>query len=337
MPQPRPDGTFSLLLASRAALLQQQQDRQRASPPRQSRPFNNWPRRRAKPEPDERTRADTETQGGAPGSSGAALPSVAGNTDFGSDSVAITGQTGQVSPMAGMDMDRVRDAIEDPARPKRRSDPGGWPVRRTASAAELGGGFWWRRRWFRGGGGFGGGGGGFGGGGRGNFRGFNPGQPHGAIFWIGSNSALNAEPFALNGQPQVQPATGTNRFGLTFMSAPYIPHLTKPSGKDTFFLTLSGTRSSNPLDDYATVPTTAERAGDFSASGLPPIYDPNTGLQFQDPITGKLNVIPATASRPRQPRSSAPRRAHPAQPARLTSPSPTSPAAPRPTATITTC
>ena len=61
--------------------------------------------------------------------------------------------------------------------------------------------FWrgfWRRGAF-GGGGFGGGGrGGFGGGGfgggRGNFRGFNPGQPHGAIFWEGSNAALNAEP-----------------------------------------------------------------------------------------------------------------------------------------------
>ena len=78
-------------------------------------------------------------------------------------------------------------------------------------------------------------------------------QPaHGAIFWTGSNSALDAEPFALNGQSQVQPASGTNRFGITFISAPYIPHLIKPSGKDTFFPTLSGTRSSNPLDEYAT-------------------------------------------------------------------------------------
>ena len=49
------------------------------------------------------------------------------------------------------------------------------------------------------------------------------------------------------------------------MSAPYIPKLTKPSGKDMVFLTLSGTRSSNPVDEYATVPTDAERAGDFSA------------------------------------------------------------------------
>ncbi len=64
------------------------------------------------------------------------------------------------------------------------------------------------------------------------------------------------------------------------MSAPYIPHLTKPSGKDTVFLTLSGSRSSTPDDFYATVPTVSERGGDFSASGLPPIYNPVTGVQF---------------------------------------------------------
>ena len=108
---------------------------------------------------------------------------------------------------------------------------------------------------------------------------------------MGSNSALNAEPFSLHGQSQEQPASGTNRFGLTFMSAPYIPGLTKPSGKDTVFLTLSGSRSSNPIDEYATVPTDAERAGDFSAAGIPAIYDPTTGLQFSS--NGVLNAIPS--------------------------------------------
>jgi hypothetical protein len=228
---------------------------------------------------------DTETQSGAGngvgGMAGAALPSIAGNSDFGGDSVAISGQTGQVSPLAGMDMDRLRDAMETVR--AQGGLPGGQGGGLFGGPAGGGGGF----------GGPGGFGGGFGGGGRGNFRGFNPGQPHGAIFWMGSNSALNAEPFALNGQSQIQPASGANRFGITFMSAPYLPHLTKPSGKDTFFLTLSGTRNSSPQDEYATVPTAAERTGDFSASGLPAIYDPATGLQFQDPVTGKLNVIPA--------------------------------------------
>jgi hypothetical protein len=200
---------------------------------------------------------DAVASAGTAGQTGASLPSIAGNSDFGGDSVAITGQTGQVSPLAGVDMDRLRDAMET-----MRAQNGG--------QGQGGGNFGGGGGLFGGGGpggGFGGGPGGFGGGpggfggGRGNFRGFNPGQPHGAFFWMGSNSALNAEPFSLQGQPQQQPASGTNRFGLTFMSAPYIPGLTKPSGKDTMFLSLSGSRSSSPLDEYATVPTLDERAG----------------------------------------------------------------------------
>jgi carboxypeptidase family protein len=231
--------------------------------------------------------ADTENQAGtasAGAGTGAALPSIAGNSDFGGESVAISGQSGQVSPLAGVDMDRIRDLMET-ARAQGLA-PGG-----QGGLFGGGGGF--------GGGGFGGGGfggGGFGGGGRGNFRGFNPGQPHGAIFWTGSNSALNAEPFSLQGQSQEQPASGTNRFGITFISSPYIPKLTKPSGKDTMFLTLSGTRSSSPLDEYGNIPTDAERTGDFSASGLPPIYDPATGQQFS--TNGVVNAIPAARITP---------------------------------------
>jgi hypothetical protein len=207
----------------------------------------------------------TESAGGtgseAPAAqSGAALPSIAGNSDFASESVNITGQSGQVSPLAGVNMDQLRDTVETIRTQMGGDGPGG-------GIFGLGGGGF--------GGGFGGIGGGFGGGrggGRGNFRGFNPGQPHGAIFWTGSNSALNAEPFSLRGQSQAQPASGTNRFGLTFMSAPYIPHLTKPSGKDTMFLTLSGARNSNPVDEYATVPTLAERQGNIP--GLPATITP---------------------------------------------------------------
>ncbi|MGO9318947.1 MAG: carboxypeptidase regulatory-like domain-containing protein [Terracidiphilus sp.] len=191
--------------------------------------------------------SDNESQAGPSGTAGAVLPSIAGNSDFGDESVAISGQTGAVSPLAGLDPDRIRDAVET-----LRAQgvlPGGQDGQFGQGGGNFGGGGGGL------GGGFGGPGGFGGGGGRGNFRGFNLNQPHGAIFWMGSNSALNAEPFSLRGQPQLQPASGTNRFGITFMSAPYLPHLTKPSGKDMMFLTLSGQRSSNPLDQYATVPT----------------------------------------------------------------------------------
>lgn len=241
--------------------------------------------------------SDTEAQAapaGGTAASGVELPTIAGNSDFSAESVAISGQQGQVSPLAGVDMDRLRDALETV-----RAQLGGPDGQGGLAGLFGGGGFGGPGGGFGGfagpgggPGGFGGGGGGRGGGGRGgNFRGFNPGQPHGAIFWMGSNSALNAEPFSLRGQSQAQPASGTNRFGLTFMSAPYLPGLTKPSGKDMVFLTLSGQRNSSPLDEYATVPTAAERTGDFSAAGLASIFDPANFQQFIS--NGTANVIPA--------------------------------------------
>jgi len=211
--------------------------------------------------------SDTESgSGGASANGGAVLPSIAGNSDFSSESVSINGQSGQVSPIAGLDMDRIRDAIET-ARAQ-GAIPGGGGLFDSAGSGGFGGAFGGSFVIGGPGGGPGGPGGpggfgGRGGGGRGNFRGFNPGQPHGAIFWFGTNSALNAEPFSVTGGSRPQPSNGSNRFGLTFMSAPYIPGLTKPSNKDTIFLTLSGQRSSSLTAFNTLVPTDEQRAGDL--------------------------------------------------------------------------
>jgi trimeric autotransporter adhesin len=261
---------FALILASRAAEQQQQEARsvtQAADAIRQlaSGGLQSLSLMSAAGEG-----TDIQAGGSSAGAgAGAALPSVAGNSDFGSDSVAISGQSGQVSPLAGVDMDRLRDAMET-FRAQNGGQNGG-----QAGNFNFGGGFGGPG----GPGGFGGGafGGGFGGGrggGRMNFRNFNPAQPHGAIFWTGSNSSLNAQPFALRGQEQEQPASGTNRFGLTLIGEPFVPKLTKPSGKDTVFLTLSGQRSSSPSDQYATVPTAAEREG--NVPGLAAKITPTT-------------------------------------------------------------
>ena len=237
--------------------------------------------------------SDTETGAGEAGVSGADLPTIASSNDFSGDSVAITGQTGQVSPVAGLDMNRLRDALQTYVAQSGGQMPG--------TGGLFGGARWWRRRRSvsspgseaafggGGGGGYGGGGGGIGGrmgGGRGNFRGFNPAQPHGAIAWNGTNSLLNADPFSLRPQTgQTQPPYGTNHFTMTLMTEPYLPHLTKPSGKDTIFFTLAGSRSSNISNQYATVPTPDELNGIFT--GLPTIYDPMTGQPFAN------NTIPS--------------------------------------------
>jgi len=216
--------------------------------------------------------AGDATGAGSGAGAGAALPSIAGNADFAGDSVAVTGQAGQVSPLAGVDMDRLRDSMEtmrsqfgDGGGGLFGGGPGGGPIM-------VGGP-----------GGFGGGPGGFGGG-RGNFRNFKPGQPHGAVYWNGSNSALNAQPFSLRGQEQEQPASGTNQFGITFMGSPYIPGLTKPTGKDTVFLNVTGSRNSSPVDQYATVPTAEQRAGN-----IPGVAGPITPVAQ---AVALLNYIP---------------------------------------------
>ena len=55
----------------------------------------------------------------------------------------------------------------------------------------------------------------------------------------------------MQGQPQVQPASGSNQFGITFMSAPYIPRLSKPSGKDTICLLYTSQMPGFPVDRMA--------------------------------------------------------------------------------------
>ncbi|MGA2571321.1 MAG: TonB-dependent receptor [Terracidiphilus sp.] len=288
---------FELILASRQAELDQQQARQANQT--QLNNVANAIRQLAGNAPENLSltstlAADTDTGAGTAGASGATLPSIASNSDFSDESVAVSGQAGQVSALAGVDMDRVRDAVQSVMVQGGLGGPGGEPgglFGGFGGGGGFGGAF--------GGGGFGGAGGfggrgGPGGGGRGNFGNFNPAQPHGAIAWNGTNSIFNAQPFALLGQTQKQPSNGTNRFTISLMSEPYLPHLTKPSGKDMIFLTLSGSRSSNPQDYYATIPTDAERAGDFSAAGLPLIYNPVTGQQFT--YNGTANVIPPSGT-----------------------------------------
>ena len=127
-------------------------------------------------------------------------------------------------------------------------------------------------------GGFGGRGGpGFGGplgrGGRGAQQ-----QIRGSVYQSFDTSALDAPPFALNGQATTKPEYLQQRFGATIGGPLTIPKVIN-SQRTFFFLNYTGNHSSNPYDAYSTVPTLAERSGDFSALGRT-ILDPTTGLPF---------------------------------------------------------
>ena len=224
-----------------------------------------------------------------PANAGAALPSLGGlgGDSAATDSVAVSGQMGQTNGLANLNEDEVRQRIDD-ALAQARQQGGAQGDMANAVVSMIGG--------MMGGGGFGGPGGGGGGGGRGGarggggggaFRNFSPTQPHGAIFYRGGNGALNASDFSLTGAPVIKPAYSQNAYGVSLVGSPYIPGLTKPSLKQFVFLNVTGVRNINPQNFYATVPTVAQRGGDFT--GLPTIIDPLTGLQFN--YQGRPNVI----------------------------------------------
>lgn len=212
--------------------------------------------------------------------SGAQMPSLSnlGNADAAdADSVAVSGQMGETNGLANFSEDEIRQRIQDAMEQAHRQGGAVGDMANVVSGMlgnmmTTGGG-----RGFRGGRG----------GGRGGFRRFDPTAPHGSIFYQGGNGALDAAPFSVAaalGEPGAQvikPSSMQNRFGVSFAGSPFIPGLVPPSTKQFVFFNVSGQRNITPHIFNGTVPTLAERNGDFSA--LPQtLYDPLTG----QPIPG---------------------------------------------------
>jgi trimeric autotransporter adhesin len=165
---------------------------------------------------------------------------------------------------------------------------------------------------------FGGGRGGFGGGGGRGFvitgrRGFDINHPHGSLYYGIGDSALNAAPYELTGQPPTKPAYLQNSFGGSVGGPLNIPKIYHGGTKTFFFVNYNGKRGENPFDQFSTVPTLAERQGNFSAlcktgfNGSGVCNDLNSSGQTIDqlysasPVTGVRtpyanNMIPGFAS-----------------------------------------
>ncbi|MDE1160465.1 MAG: TonB-dependent receptor [Acidobacteriaceae bacterium] len=236
--------------------------------------------------------ATSEASAAGSGNSGVTMPSLAGlegGAASSTESISISGQSAQMNGLANFSEDDIRDRVQqamDRAKSEGRSMPEGVSV--DAIVGVLGpmmGGMG------PGGGGGGGGRGGPGGGGGGrggfgSFRGFNPTQPHGSLYYNGEWSGLDSAPWSPTLTPVTNPSYGKNSFGASFAGSPYIPGLFKPSSKQFVFGNFSGTRNTTPQILTGTVPTNLERAGQFTASGEPVIYNPVTGLPFAN------NTIP---------------------------------------------
>ncbi len=166
----------------------------------------------------------------------------------------------------------------------------------------------------RGGGGGGPGGGGGGGGGRGGGRGGNtaanargafggqfnqignrrknPYKPTATVSWNGTNSALNAAPFSLNGTAAPKPQAMTNSYSATIGGPLVVPHLVKWT-RAQYSISYSGTHNLAGIDSLSTVPTAAVISGNFTTLSKPAtIYDPLTGQPFAGNIIPQSRINP---------------------------------------------
>jgi hypothetical protein len=116
-------------------------------------------------------------------------------------------------------------------------------------------------------------------------RGFNINQPHGFLYFQDDNSGLDARPYSLSGQEAAKASYNQIKFGA-FVGGPLkIPGLFDWS-KTTFFSGgWNGTRGATPYDAFSTVPTEAERNGNFSGltdknGNRIPIFNPQNGQPF---------------------------------------------------------
>jgi hypothetical protein len=115
-----------------------------------------------------------------------------------------------------------------------------------------------------------------------------------AFFTLG-NSVLDAKPFSINGEDIPQPAYASSRFGFLVGGPLVIPKIVK-APSTFFYLNYTGTRARAPYSAVETVPTAAERGGDFSqatVNGAPvTIFNPNTNQPFAG------NIIPPNLLNP---------------------------------------
>jgi hypothetical protein len=211
------------------------------------------------------------------------LPLNGAGSDAPTESVSITGAQGRTQDFGGGSEQDLEERVQE-FRDRMQREGG----------ANLQGG-----RQSGAGGGPGGAGGGQGGGGGpimiGRMgRNFNVNQPHGFLYFQNDNSALDARPYSLTGIATNRADYNQARFGANIGGPLNIPKLFNGGNKWFFFAGWNGSRGSTPYDFFSTVPTLAERNGNFSGvtynNGTPvQIFNPKTEQQYQ--FNGVLNAI----------------------------------------------
>ena len=86
-------------------------------------------------------------------------------------------------------------------------------------------------------------------------------------------SAWDARPYSITGTEVPKPNFWDERFGGNIGGPLKIPHIYNGSDKTYFFINYQHDTQSSAIDNYSTVPTMAERSGDFCGLGVT-LYNP---------------------------------------------------------------
>ncbi|MBI2688951.1 MAG: TonB-dependent receptor [Acidobacteria bacterium] len=128
---------------------------------------------------------------------------------------------------------------------------------------------------------------------------------HGSLYEFHQNQRLKAAPFFTNANRQVKPVTRFNQYGLTVGGPITIPKLLDGKNKLFFFFGAEGIRQSEPEPTFSTVPTEAQRNGDFSqllsVGSIYQLYDPKTAVAEGSRIRRQVypgNRIPSSLLSP---------------------------------------
>lgn len=215
----------------------------------------------------------------------ASLPMNGSGADVSTESVSVAGTQGRTQEFGQGSEEELQQRIQEFRERAQRDGGGGF------------GGF-------GGGQGPGGGPGGPGGPimiGRMGRGGFNFNQPHGFLYVQDDNAGLDGKAYSLSGRETAKASYNQLRFGAMVGGPLKIPHVFDDGNKTFYNVGWNGTRGSTPYDSYSTVPTLAERGGDFSAltsnDGTPiTIYDPTTGQPFPGNVIDPTRFSAAAVS-----------------------------------------
>lgn len=108
------------------------------------------------------------------------------------------------------------------------------------------------------------------------------------------SSEGDAKPYSLTGAASPKIAYYRQRFGITLGGPLTIPKIYNGRDKTFFFVNYENSRNRDPMDSFSTVPTMAERGGDFSAVGAQ-LFDPassSNGLRTPLCLPAPCSAIP---------------------------------------------